>query len=73
MSYDITHFRNVRHGLEDETAHCRMCDWNDDGIGAAKKARIHAKQTLHTVDVYREHWTELTSHVSDDTAKEANP
>lgn len=60
MSYDIDNFRAVRHGLDDESFHCRQCESSDAGVGSAKKGRVHAKKTQHTVDVYREHWTEYT-------------
>lgn len=65
MAYDKSKFRSVRHGVEDESVHCRMCSFNDGGIGCFTKGRAHAKKTGHTVDCYRENWTEYTSYVKD--------
>ena len=60
MAYNTKHFRIVRHGLEEESCYCRMCNKT---FKNAKEAYAHAKKTLHTVDVYRENWTEYTSYI----------
>jgi hypothetical protein len=62
-TYNSNAFRTITHGLHDENAYCRHCKWSKWGLGAGRKGRYHAKKTLHTVDVYREHWTEHTSWV----------
>lgn len=63
MPYDIQKFRTVKHGVKDETADCRHCEFSEYDDGAAKKGYRHAKQTAHTVDVFREHHVEYTSYV----------
>ena len=60
MPYDINKFRTVKHGLDEVSAHCRHCDFHSQNAESASK---HAKKTLHTVDVYRTHHVEYTSHV----------
>jgi len=62
MPYDKSKYRSIRHGLDGQSAFCRHCNkrWYDNDV---KKAIYHAKTTGHTVDVYREHWTEYTSYV----------
>jgi len=50
----------IHHGKEDESYHCRNCNFSDCGIkNALKKAKIHSNKTGHTVDVYYESWREL--------------
>lgn len=71
MSYDITAFRTTKHGLSDVNAYCRQCGWISNDTNTREKARNHAKKTLHTVDVYRETWTEYTSYVKGSTKKES--
>jgi len=44
----------------DSSAHCRDCGWSDSGSGddsskLTSKARYHAQQDGHEVEVYREH------------------
>lgn len=41
-------------GVEERNAYCTQCDWSRDGITADKKARYHASETGHQVDVYTE-------------------
>ena len=53
--------RTIRHGLEEVSCFCRVCKYSDFGKEeVAKRARYHAKKTGHTVDIYRENWTEIT-------------
>lgn len=59
-TYDKKMFRTIEHGIEGEDGCCRMCKETFD---SSKKAYQHAKKTLHTVDLYREHWVEYTSYV----------
>lgn len=64
MPYDIKALRTVKHGLEEVNSYCRMCNYGEQGKQeVVRKARYHAQTTLHTVDIYRENWTEITSHV----------
>ena len=50
--------RLIKHGVDSETVHCRICIFSGDGT--MKIAKKHAQETGHTVDLYREHWIELT-------------
>ena len=53
--------RSIRHGgTDDIRCFCRQCEWLDFASNSPARARYHCKKTKHTVDVYREHWTELT-------------
>lgn len=63
MPYDIKKFRTVKHGIDATDAHCRHCKFSEFEGDVSAKARRHAKKTLHTVDVYRSHHVEYTSHV----------
>jgi len=65
VGYDIKKFRSIKHGQSDINAHCRHCDWSCYGSKTLGKARYHATNKLHTVDIYREHHTELTSYFKD--------
>ena len=64
MPYDKSKFRRCKHPVDGRNAYCRGCTkgWHDTE-NEMKKAINHAKTTGHTVDIYREHWTEYTSHV----------
>ena len=64
MAIDKTKYRVVKHGLSEVNCYCRICgtSWHEEGD--VKKAIHHAKTTGHTVDVYRENWTEYTSWVN---------
>ena len=59
--YDIKLFRYVKHPPEESSAYCRHCKWQAWSKTAPTKARYHAKNTLHTVDVYIEVHKEITS------------
>lgn len=59
-TYNKTAFRTVKHSATEEDGECRHCGKTFD---SAKKAYQHARTTLHTVDLYREHWVEYTSYV----------
>lgn len=67
--YDLGSFRLVKHGAEDINASCRQCKWEANCLNTknlnnvSKKAAEHCRQTLHTVDVYRENHTEYTCYV----------
>ena len=69
MSYDAEAFRTIRAKRERESAYCRHCNWKTNDYTEAKgvrgRAKYHAKNTLHTVDVYADMRTEYTSHVKD--------
>jgi len=53
--------RTIRHGVSDVDCHCRACNFSDSGKeNVARKAKYHAQKTGHTIDIYREHWTEIT-------------
>ena len=67
MSYDIKSFRKVKHKEKDYQSFCRMCSFGDSDtkMSIVTKARKHALETEHTVDVYTESWAEFTSHVKD--------
>jgi hypothetical protein len=62
-TYNSEDFRRVNHGVSKDgySFHCRMCKFSDYGK-SEHKGRKHAQETGHTVDVYREHWVEFTSH-----------
>jgi len=62
MPYDIKKIRKVKHRERDETYYCRMCDFSGNGSTgtAIKEAKKHCRKTLHTVDVYKEVWEEIT-------------
>lgn len=64
MPYDKSKFRACKHGLDGVFCYCRHCEKT---LGFEKKdikkSIYHAKTTGHTVDVYRENWTEYTSFV----------
>ena len=65
MSYDTKHFRTIRHGQSDMSAHCRQCsDHKFDG-DVRGWAKDHSLKTLHTVDVYLETTTEYTCYHKD--------
>jgi hypothetical protein len=56
-------FRTINHGLEKDgaTSYCRMCDFSESGgLEVQRRAKEHAKETLHTVDVYKSNHTEYT-------------
>ena len=58
--------RTIRHGLEEISIQCRVCGYSDTSEkDISKKAREHAKKTGHTVDIYRENWTEITFYKKD--------
>jgi hypothetical protein len=61
MPYHIKAFRTVKHGKEGESAYCRSCGEILGEGNVQQLAKNHAKQTLHTVDYYKETWTEYTS------------
>lgn len=65
MSYDPKNYRVVKHGIEDASAKCRHCEFDEYEGDVRTKARNHAKKTGHTVDYYQENWTEYTSYVQD--------
>ncbi len=65
MSYAITAFRTIRHGENEASAHCRNCKESKYDGDVQAWARRHARETLHTVDFYRENWTEYTCYVKD--------
>lgn len=50
--------RTIKHGVDSEILSCRICEFGGDGT--IKEAKKHAKKTGHTIDLYREHWIELT-------------
>lgn len=52
--------RVIKHGIDDETCHCRICNFSDCGKNMLIKAKRHAQQTGHTIDVYCETWKEIT-------------
>ena len=45
---------------EEETCHCRNCNFSDCGKNMLRLAKNHASKTGHTVDVYYETWREVT-------------
>ncbi len=59
--------RIINHGRGEEDYHCRICDFS--GIGSMIKAKKHAEQTGHTIDFYRENWTEITYYKKEDKRK----
>ena len=61
MPYNKIKFRAIRHGIDSQSAYCRNCQ--NSKFDTAKEGIAHAKKTGHTVDVYRENWTEYTSYV----------
>lgn len=63
QKYDNKYFRLVKHGVQDINAYCRHCNWSDHNLSAVNMARKHAKENLHTVDIYRENHTEYTSYI----------
>lgn len=68
MSYNIEKFRLVKHGTSGITAYCRMCNFSLDDCkdkSVIKRAREHAFNNKHTVDIYRETHTEYTCHQKD--------
>ena len=67
--YDVATFRLVKHGIEDEDAFCRHCDWSNFGKTVTNSARYHARTMVHTVDVYRQQHIEFTSYVSEKQRK----
>ena len=52
--------KRIKHGLDDTTCYCRQCSFNEFEGDVARKAKEHCQKTKHTVDIYREHWTEYT-------------
>lgn len=65
MPYDIKTFRCVKHSEKEVTAYCRHCRFSLDSVkdkNVVQKAREHALNTGHTVDVYRQSWIEYTCH-----------
>lgn len=62
MPYALSKFRTIRHGESGLNANCRMCKESKYSGDIQGWARDHARKTLHTVDMYRENWTEYTSH-----------
>lgn len=64
MPYDKTKFHRVKHGLDGVYCYCRHCDKSWLEKEDVKKVIYHAKKTGHTVDIYRENWTEYTSFYS---------
>ena len=57
--------RVIYHKMDDASAYCRICSFSMDNIDGKDayiitKAKEHARKTGHTVDIYREHWTEIT-------------
>lgn len=52
----LTHPRDK----EAEYCHCRGCGFSGCGRNMLAKAKRHASQTGHTVDVYYETWREVT-------------
>ena len=55
----------IYHRMDDASAYCRICSFNMNSIdgkytAVIAKAKEHARETGHTVDIYREHWTEIT-------------
>lgn len=52
--------KNIKHGVEEVNCYCRQCSWSCHDLNGVSKARYHCKTTKHTVDFYRESWTELT-------------
>ena len=51
--------------MESETAYCRKCNESKHNGNVQGWARDHCRKTLHTVDFYRENWTEYTCYVKD--------
>jgi hypothetical protein len=72
MSYDLTAFRLVKHGIDEITADCRHCNWAVSQGDVKQKAKTHAKSNLHTVDVYQTNHTEYTSHIKESSNKESS-
>lgn len=64
MAIDKKKYRVVKHGLSDVNGYCRMCETSWHGKSNNKEMINHAKTTGHTVDVFRENWTEYTSWVN---------
>jgi len=58
----LNKMRVIKHKREkeNESCHCRVCDFSDFGSGMLDKAKDHAKKTGHTIDVYYETWREVT-------------
>ena len=54
--------RVIQHERErdNESCHCRNCNFSDFGKNMLALAKKHSSQTGHTVDVYYETWREVT-------------
>ena len=52
----------IRHPKEEdsENGYCRICGWSIHGNNIGNKCRYHTRTKGHTVDIYRESWTEVT-------------
>lgn len=51
--------KSYKRGIEERTAYCCNCEWEEDGVTANVKARRHAELKGHQVDVYTENRTRI--------------
>lgn len=68
MPYDIQKFRLVNCGTSGRTAYCRHCKFSLDDCkdkNVVQRAKKHAYDNKHTVDIYCEKHTQYTCYVKE--------